>query len=217
MVPGEDPAAWEAFREAMVADLAPVGVLETELADRVALLSWRLRRVSTIEAGAITRNSDKAARKSQGEPDGDDGEPADTPKRVAEAVERLQRWEAVTGAAERLVRVLDALADAPPPDPFAGGDAVFLLSRLLDYLPESDEDDFDDDLDDLDDDDHADLDPMTDVRHPQFLLALGVPAEWHDDPEGWCGWTAGVVQKGVERIARSAEWSAAAPARATSG
>ena len=43
VVPGEDPAAWEAYRDAVVSDLAPIGVLETELADRVAMLSWRLR------------------------------------------------------------------------------------------------------------------------------------------------------------------------------
>lgn len=51
VVPGEDPTAWENYCEAMVADLAPVGVLETELAGRVALLSWRLQRVSAFEVG----------------------------------------------------------------------------------------------------------------------------------------------------------------------
>ena len=74
VVPGEDPAAWEAYREAVVSDLAPVGMLETELADRVALLSWRLRRVSAFEAGVVARTSDKAARRARGE---EPEEPAD--------------------------------------------------------------------------------------------------------------------------------------------
>jgi len=33
----------------MLDDLAPAGVLEVELAERVTLHSWRLRRVSGIE------------------------------------------------------------------------------------------------------------------------------------------------------------------------
>jgi hypothetical protein len=50
IVPGEDPGMWEEYRAAVLADQAPVGVLETELAERVAVLSWRLRRVATSEA-----------------------------------------------------------------------------------------------------------------------------------------------------------------------
>jgi hypothetical protein len=44
VIPGEDPADWEAYRAGVVAALAPAGTLEAELADRVASLSWRLRR-----------------------------------------------------------------------------------------------------------------------------------------------------------------------------
>ena len=39
VVPGESTELWEQFREAVVEDLAPVGFLESELAERVALLS----------------------------------------------------------------------------------------------------------------------------------------------------------------------------------
>lgn len=38
-VPGECPEQLEEFRDAMLDDLAPAGVLEAELAERVALLS----------------------------------------------------------------------------------------------------------------------------------------------------------------------------------
>lgn len=55
----------------MASDLAPVGVLESELADRVALLIWRLRRVSAFEAGVVTRNSDMAVRRVRGEDEKD--------------------------------------------------------------------------------------------------------------------------------------------------
>jgi hypothetical protein len=50
VLPGEDPAEWDAFRSAIVADLAPASALEAELADRVALQLWRLRRAARYEA-----------------------------------------------------------------------------------------------------------------------------------------------------------------------
>jgi len=40
VLPGEDPAAWDAFRAGVAADLRATGVLETELAERVAALTW---------------------------------------------------------------------------------------------------------------------------------------------------------------------------------
>ena len=39
VLPGEDPAAWEAYRAAVVAELDPAGVLEAEVANRIAALS----------------------------------------------------------------------------------------------------------------------------------------------------------------------------------
>lgn len=53
------------------------------------------------------------------------------------------------------------------------------------------------------DDDATLSDPMTDIRHRRFLLALDVPEELHDEPEEWCGWTAGVVRMSVARMAQS--------------
>lgn len=49
VIPGEDPAAWEAHRSGILASLTPVGLLEQTLADRVALLLWRLHRLSRYE------------------------------------------------------------------------------------------------------------------------------------------------------------------------
>ena len=45
----EDSAAWEVHRDDTVAALAPVGRLETTLAERVALILWRLDRVTRFE------------------------------------------------------------------------------------------------------------------------------------------------------------------------
>jgi hypothetical protein len=54
VVPGlEKREDWEEHRDGMLANLSPVGQLEVTLAERVALLSWRLHRVTRYEIGAI--------------------------------------------------------------------------------------------------------------------------------------------------------------------
>ncbi len=53
-VAGESPQEWDSFRGAVVASLAPVGVLELALAERAALQLWRLRRLARHEAETIT-------------------------------------------------------------------------------------------------------------------------------------------------------------------
>ncbi len=46
VVPGlEKPEDWQEYRDGMLGDLAPAGPLELALAERMALLSWRLHRV----------------------------------------------------------------------------------------------------------------------------------------------------------------------------
>lgn len=54
---GEDADEYAAFCEQMQSDLKPVGVLETQLAQRMAGALWRLRRLSHIEAGILTGNA----------------------------------------------------------------------------------------------------------------------------------------------------------------
>jgi hypothetical protein len=55
VVPGlEKPEDWQEHREGVLESLSPVGHLELVLAERVALLSWRLHRVTRYETGAIT-------------------------------------------------------------------------------------------------------------------------------------------------------------------
>jgi hypothetical protein len=54
VVPGlENTEDWERHREGILGNLSPVDHLEVNLAERVALLSWRLHRVTRYETGAI--------------------------------------------------------------------------------------------------------------------------------------------------------------------
>src|SRR5215216_4820058 len=61
VVPGiERPEDWEEHREGVLESLAPEGHLEEVLAERVALLSWRLNRVTRYETESIALYQEKA-------------------------------------------------------------------------------------------------------------------------------------------------------------
>lgn len=50
VVPGESQSEWQAHRQGTLNSLAPVGLLEVNLAERVALLLWRLGRLAQYKA-----------------------------------------------------------------------------------------------------------------------------------------------------------------------
>jgi len=50
---------WDAHRAGMVASLAPQGYLEATLAERIALLLWRLQRVARYESDAIALSQER--------------------------------------------------------------------------------------------------------------------------------------------------------------
>jgi hypothetical protein len=59
VVPGlEEPEDWQEHREGIIESLSPEGHLEFVLAERVALLSWRLHRVTRYETGAIATSQE---------------------------------------------------------------------------------------------------------------------------------------------------------------
>src|SRR5262249_51354821 len=53
VIPGECSQTWEAHRAGVVESLAPVGLLEMNLAERAALLLWRLQRLARFEAETV--------------------------------------------------------------------------------------------------------------------------------------------------------------------
>ena len=60
---GETAADWSAHRAGIVAALSPVGALEDELAERVASLTWRLRRVVRAETATLADQLEDAERR----------------------------------------------------------------------------------------------------------------------------------------------------------
>ena len=53
VIHGEDPAEFDLYREVFLADLRPVGPMESMLAERIVSLSWRLQRAERIQNEAI--------------------------------------------------------------------------------------------------------------------------------------------------------------------
>ena len=69
LLPDEDPDAFNEFYDSLMAELAPVGAIETRLADRVVANLWRLQRVGAIEVGIFLvreEQFEKAQHKSWG-------------------------------------------------------------------------------------------------------------------------------------------------------
>jgi hypothetical protein len=55
VLPGESASDWRDHREGVLIALGAKGTLETALADRVALVLWRLRRVGACDAATAAR------------------------------------------------------------------------------------------------------------------------------------------------------------------
>jgi hypothetical protein len=54
LIPGESPEQWREHREGVLLALGAKGALETALADRLALTLWRLQRIASCDAAAVT-------------------------------------------------------------------------------------------------------------------------------------------------------------------
>jgi hypothetical protein len=58
VIQGEDPEEFEIYREGMIEELAPAGMVEEMLAERVVGLSWRLRRAERLQNAAFAALED---------------------------------------------------------------------------------------------------------------------------------------------------------------
>ncbi len=112
VIPGVESAEeWEAHRDGVVAALAPQGAMESMLAERVATLSWRLRRVERYECSAIAAGRERVefdyarTKKRTGDP-----------PTVAEAENRLED-------ARRCLAIIESLLETPPDTRLATVDA----------------------------------------------------------------------------------------------
>ncbi len=133
VIPGfEKEEDWEAHRTGVLTNLAAEGQLEIALAERIALLLWRLQRVSRYETMVI-----------------------------AVSHERIDESESVTAAREDLdrakdhVRLVEQLPNLPRDERISGSDAVAYILGHMEAIADVDLDDIrlPDPLQDIEDDD----------------------------------------------------------------
>jgi hypothetical protein len=177
VLPGERPKDWNDRRAGVVATLAPVGTLETELAERVALLLWRLRRVVRYETEVTSAAIDAAVGHVRGEKD--DENPLNfvlrtrsNPRTIAKVEQELQNARGcATGFAETSEQ-LRKLLTLPAEHRFDGGEAYCLLREVGAYTPGGAEEYFE-------------------IEDHSFLAEIGVPKDWCEDADWWTGGTPG--------------------------
>jgi hypothetical protein len=189
ILPGETIADWNAYLAGMIEALDPVGTLEIELAGRVAELSWRLRRVAVYETAHVAEGIDEATSRARCVYNGSPSIEPRTPETV-----RLLLEAARENVADCL-RDRDAyrrLAELSNDHRFTGEEADDLLGNVS-----------------LDPND-PDLLSHFDTEDPAFLADVGLPPEARDDPWSWDGWTAELVRKGIEMMAKEFGLTAAA-------
>ncbi len=119
VVPGEDVALWDEHRQSVVESFAVVGAAEAALAERVALLLWRLGRVARYETETITLAQEDVDRtiahnwKYSSEPDETTeyglslAQVRETIEDAAQDMKRVRRFEQLTD--DRVVAKADAL------------------------------------------------------------------------------------------------------------
>lgn len=115
----ESKRSWTAYRLAMLDSLAPIGMLEAIIAERIILTAWRLRRVARYEADQIRINQEGAMEEvgRQLKYELDLGRPElDVQDILEEARWREERWQRVS-----------ALSTASDETPISAEDAEDLL------------------------------------------------------------------------------------------
>jgi hypothetical protein len=186
VVPGELVEDWQEHCDGVLRSLAPAGALERELAERVALCSWRLRRVTRYETGITAVGLDEVEEDvcQAGGRFGPPGQPEPDAIRQHKAEDDLDRKRQEIDEWSGSSRLMQALPDLPDEARVDGGEAYGVLQDVLDaarpyYVK------------------------LPDLWGEGFLAGIGIPrGEWQD-PYGWDGWAAATLRAGVASVARA--------------
>src|SRR5215204_4214855 len=178
VVPGLEKAEdWEVHQDGILESLSPEGHLELVLAERVALLSWRLHRVTRYETESIALHQEKAQEdlaKQRGRPYTDVSGPA-SPE-IVDSNLKSARME---------VKLLKRFARTGDDEPLSGSDAANILWEVAE---------------------HTDAVAEGEAEAEELLENLSVPGlKEGTSPEEFEGWTAGLLHRAVEQIASSAD------------
>jgi hypothetical protein len=168
---------WEVHRDGVLENLQPEGHLELVLAERVALLSWRLHRVIRYETECIALYQEKAQEdlaKQRGSPFSDVSGPA-SPE-VARSNLKSARMDL------KLLKRFTRMGDK---EPLSGLDAANILWEVAE---------------------HTDAVAEGEAEAEELLKNLSVPGlKEGSSPEEFEGWTASLLHRALEQIASSAD------------
>jgi hypothetical protein len=178
VVPGvEKEEDWEEHRDGVLGSLQPQGHLELVLAERVALLSWRLHRVIRYETESIALYQEKAQEdlaEQRGRPFSDVSGPA-SPEVVRSDLK----------SARADLKLLKRFARSADDEPLSGLDAANILWEVAE---------------------HTDAVAEGEAEAEELLENLSVAGlEEGTSPEEFEGWSAGLLHRAVEQIASSAD------------
>jgi hypothetical protein len=178
VVPGVEKAEeWEEHRDGILESLQPEGHLELVLAERAALLSWRLHRAIRYETESIALFQEKA--------EDDLADRRRFASRILGAAhpEDVRSHLKVARSEYRLLKRFPKLEDDKYLSSLDADGILWAVAEVTDRVAEGE---------------IAPEDLLDEISIP------GVPEntqEWED----YDGWSAGVVRKGIEAIARSTE------------
>jgi hypothetical protein len=176
VVPGvEKPEDWVEYRDGMLEDLAPLGSLELALAERVALLSWRLHRVTRYETETIARSQERVVedlrdRRSSGFGYGYSSRGPAHPEDALAAPKEARQTE----------RLLKKFADYPDEKKLSGPDANAVLWAVAGRV-----------------EDEIDLEELELPGVPEWAGLYGDTSEWD-------GWSVGLVRGCLSLIVSAA-------------
>src|SRR5262249_47522406 len=161
-------------RDGRLRSLALSGALERELAERVGLCLWRLRRATRYET-AITAVGLEEVEDDVRLPS---ALPASSnPARLEKAQDKLREKREVFQMWAGTLRLLERLPQLPDAEPVDGDDAYGAFMDLLGAGAEDTK--------------------APDIEGKDFLAGLGVPPEEFQDPYSWDGWNGGMVSRGL--------------------
>jgi len=178
VVPGvEKSEEWEEHRDGIIESLSPEGHMELVLAERVALLSWRLHRVIRYETESIALYQEKAQEdlaKKRDRPFSDVSGPA-SPEVVRSNLK----------SARMDLKLLKRFTKMGDDAPLSGLDAANILWEVAE---------------------RTDAVAEGEAEAEELLKNLSVPGlKEGASPEEFEGWTAGLLHRAVEQIASLAD------------
>jgi hypothetical protein len=120
----ESVTAWDYHRVTTVSSLGPVNAIEEALAERVALLLWRLGRVTRYEQAVASRAQDDA--------------PDDVAAEYQDADLDVHQIRTRFAAARRCLRAFERLRRLRPDAPLSSQDAARIVDSLASHIPDFD-------------------------------------------------------------------------------